>query len=177
MNNRNENITYFLNNRIGYFTQAKTRENAIYISRLVSKIYDKSLNKKEFTRIVLEKIPDYDKDTLRNEYENFIIMAENYDTWEYIQSTKDILPYLKYSAIVEIACPTCKKLNNIVRPADDEFWDIYYPPNCPECRCIVEQHEKSDIKNPTDLSKKKLFIPNEEFAINVGKHNLKSLFQ
>ena len=144
---------------------------------MVTKIYYKSLNQKEFNKIVFEKIPEYDIDTLRIERENFILMAENYATWKHIQKNKDILPFLKYNAIGdETTCKTCNKLNNIVRPVDDEFWDIYFPPNCPECRCIVQQYEKCDVKSPTDLSKKKLIPPINYFAINVGKHDLKPLY-
>ena len=174
--NKPNNIDYYLNNKIGYFTQAKTKENEIYISRLVAKFYIKSLTKKEFTKLVLDLIPDYDDELLFNERENFILMAKQYDTWQNIQSTKDLFPYLKYSAIVEISCPVCKKLDNVIRHADDPFWDIYYPPNCPECRCIVQQYEKNEINKPTDLTKIKLKLPIEEFAINVGKHELKSLY-
>ncbi|MDR3652596.1 MAG: phage minor head protein [Paludibacter sp.] len=174
----NDSIAYFLNNKIGYFTQAKTKENAIFISESVKKLYYKSMTQKEFVKLILERIPDYDVDTLKIESDNFILMADNYSTWKYIQRNKDILPFLKYNAITdETTCTTCKKLNNIVRSVDDEFWDIYFPPNCPECRCIVQLYDESDIKKPTDLTKKKLIRPMDCFAINVGKHDLKSLYE
>jgi uncharacterized protein with gpF-like domain len=104
-------------------------------------------------------------------------MANSYEKWMSIQEQKHILPYIKYSAVNDgETCLICKKLNNIVRVVDDPFWDIYYPPNCPECRCIVEQYEKSEIRNQTNLSKKNLIMPSNKFAINVGKHELKLLY-
>ena len=167
----NKDLKYFFNNKVGYFSQAKTIEDVIFISRLVAPdcVYPKWT---EFRKKVLERIPEYDKDVLKKENQTFITMAMQYSQWVKIQKDKEVLDYLEYDAVKDgVGCSTCKKLHGIIRKVDDEFWDTYYPPNCDECRCIVMQ--RFDVKKVTDLSKKKLKLPDSKFAINVGKHELK----
>jgi SPP1 gp7 family putative phage head morphogenesis protein len=165
---------FFLNNKIGYFSQAKTKDDAIYISNLVMQKEEKKLRWTELKKLILEKIPDYNIDLLESECSNFVAMAINFEMWKTIQNQKKRFPYIKYSSVIDgVTCKTCKKLDGIVRPVDDIFWDTYYPPNCSECRCLVLQYDEFDIKKPTDLSKKKLILPIEKFALNVGKHELK----
>ena len=102
-------------------------------------------------------------------------MAQCYVSWLRVERDKNILPYLKYSTVGDQnVCSVCKKLNNILLRTDDPFWNVYFPPNCIECRCIVLQLDEA--KKLTDLSKKKLIKPQEKFALNVGKHELRTLF-
>lgn len=165
---------FFLNNKIGYFSQAKTKDEAIYISKLVAQKEEKKLRWAELRKLIIEKIPDYNVDVLECECNNFVAMAQSYQMWKTIVSQKKTFPFIKYNAVIDgVTCKTCKKLDRIARLVDDPFWDIYYPPNCSECRCLVEQYDEFDIKKPTDLSMKKLILPIEKFAINVGKHELK----
>ena len=170
-NSPNTHLKYFFNNKVGYFSQAKTLEDAIFISRLVAPdgVYPKWT---EFRNKVLDRIPDYDTDILKKENQTFITMAMQYSQWLQIQKDKDVLPYLEYDAVKDsVTCSTCKKLHGIKRRVDDDFWNIYFPPNCDECRCIVLQSD--EVRKETDLSKKKLKLPDSKFAINVGKHELK----
>ena len=169
----NYHLKYFLNNKIGYFFQAETKEDAIFISRLVAP-NGVIMKWSVFRDSVIEKIPEYDVETLEKEYNGFYMMAQMYEKWKSVEENKREFPYLKYSAVHDdYTCKTCSKLHNIVTLVDDPFWDIYYPPNCPECRCVVEQGDRDDFKKLTDLSKKNLIVPLNRFAINVGKVELK----
>ena len=92
--NHNNDIKLFLNNKIGYFSQAKTKEDAIFISKLVAP--NGILSKwTDFRNTVLNKIQDYDKEILRAEYDTFYAMAQNYQQWKYIQTTKRYLAIFK----------------------------------------------------------------------------------
>lgn len=169
---KNSDLFFFLNNRVGYFSQAKTEENAEVISKLIA---EKEMNKetwKLFKNKVLAIIPDYNVEILKSEYSTFYGMAQCYERWKQIQEQKKTLPFLKYSAVNDsVICKTCEKLNNIALSVDDPFWDVYFPPNCQECRCTVEQYDAFDAKI-TDLTNKKIIRPAEKFAINIGKHEL-----
>ncbi|MBC7495494.1 MAG: hypothetical protein H7221_10850 [Flavobacterium sp.] len=165
---------FFLNNKIGYFSQAKNKDEAIYISRLVAQKEEKKLRWTELRKLVVEKNPEYNINILEIECSAFVSMAMSYDMWKTIQEQKKLFPFIKYSSVIDgITCKTCKKLEGITRPVDDSFWDVYYPPNCADCRCLGEQYDEFDVKKPTDLSKKNLILPIEKFALNVGKHELK----
>ncbi len=168
---------YFLKNKIGYFSFAKNKEEANFISKLVAP--NGELNRlTEFRNIVLSKIPDYDIDILEKEFHSFYGMAQCYQSWKDAQQDKELFPYLKYDAVTDgETCPTCKKLNNIIRPIDDPFWDVYFPPNCESCRCMVQKLDKYDKVRQTDLSKKQLILPIDKYALNVGKHELKLSFE
>ncbi len=170
----NSKLEYFLGNKVGYFSQAKNKEDAIFISRLVAPNGNHS-KWTDFRNKVLERIPEYDTKNLRFEYDSFYGMAQLYQLWHNSQKDKDVLPYLKYDAVSDgNTCKTCKKLHGIIRPVDDAFWDTYFPPNCEECRCVVLSLDKFDKKvRITDLSKKKLIPPEPMFALNIGKHDLK----
>jgi hypothetical protein len=171
--NYDSRIIYFLKNKIGYFSSAKNKEEANFISRLVAT--NGQLKRwAEFRNKVLSEIPDYDAEKLKKEFYTFYGMAPCYQSWTEAQQDKELFPYLKYDAVTGgETCPTCKKLNNITRPIDDPFWDVYFPPNCDSCRCIVLQLGKYDKVVLTDLSKKQLLRPADKYAINVGKHELK----
>ena len=167
---------YFLKNNTGYFTQAGNEENAKLISNFMvsnERVTPYSIFRKE----VLSCFPNYEKDVLEKEYDTFYTMGQCYSTWQRIENQKDVLPFVKYEiAHYASSCSVCKKLTNIVLPADHPFWDIYYPPNCNECACMVLSYSPDDKMEITDLSKKKLKMPEEKFALNVGKHKLKKLF-
>lgn len=60
--------------------------------------------------------------------------------WVDIDRDKDLFPLLMYQAINdERVRPEHEELDNIVRPVNDRFWDLYYPPNGWNCRCDVIQ--------------------------------------
>lgn len=169
----NAHLKYFLETKVGYFSETKTLEEARFISRLVEP--EGRLNKwTSFRDTVLERMPYYHTDVLKIEFNLFFGMAQSYVSWRNIEQDKKIFAYLKYDAVKDsVTCSTCKKLHGIIRPVDDEFWDTYFPPNCQECRCCVMQYDSDEVKHVTDLSKKKLILPDPKFALNIGKHELK----
>jgi hypothetical protein len=166
----------FLKNNIGYFTQAGSEENAKLISSLMVN-NERGVPYSIFRKEVLKLFPNYEKEILEREYDTFYAMAQCYSTWQRIENQKDILPFAKYEiAHYASSCSVCKKLSNIVLPVNDPFWDIYFPPNCDECTCLVLSVSEDNVKEITDLNKKKLNMPEAKFALNVGKHELKKLY-
>ena len=117
-------------------------------------------------------VPEYNKDILESEFYAFNSMASGYSSWKQLQRARSEFPYLRYYTSNDASCKICKTLNNIKLHIDDPFWDIFFPPNCPECSCYVMQYDKEEIKHTTDLSKKKLIRPDDKYALNFGKHEL-----
>ena len=58
--------------------------------------------------------------------------------WQTIQDNKDVAPFLEYRAVNDSRTrPQHKAWDDIIRHADDGFWDTHYPPNGWGCRCTV----------------------------------------
>jgi SPP1 gp7 family putative phage head morphogenesis protein len=81
---------------------------------------------------------------LKTEYDTTIGMAQNAAKWNEIDKQKDLLPYLKYSAVEDAnTSEICAPLDGICLPVDDPFWDTYMPLNHFNCRCLVTQEDES----------------------------------
>lgn len=80
-------------------------------------------------------LPDY---RLDNIFRTNMQSAYSVGHWKQQQRNKDRRPYLMYDAINDTRVrPSHLKLDNIIRPVDDAFWDEHYPPNGYRCRCSV----------------------------------------
>lgn len=82
----------------------------------------------------------YNVNYLRTEYVHAVRSSRAARNWERIQRDKDLYPNLRYvpSTAAEPRNEH-KKLYGIVRPVDDEFWQVWFPPNDWGCRCSTEQ--------------------------------------
>ena len=96
-----------------------------------------------------------------------------------MQATVNTRPYWRYIAVKDRRTrPSHAALNGKVFPADDGFWDVYYPPNGFRCRCTVQtlsnrQVEKRGYEVETDIPA--LITPDPGFTGNVGKNWLNGL--
>jgi SPP1 gp7 family putative phage head morphogenesis protein len=67
-------------------------------------------------------------------------MAWAVGRWEVIQRTKRAMPYLRYSAILDVRTrPAHRAWDGTVLSADDPWWDVHFPPCGWNCRCSVRQ--------------------------------------
>ena len=161
-----------LRENVYVFSAAKDYQQTKLISSLLSKdggfrsyAEFKELAKKEFTK--------FNENYLRAEYNSAIAQARAARLWQTIEADKGIYPQLQYNTAGDQRVrKEHAALNKIVRPVDDHFWDMYYPPNGWSCRCTVLQ--VGGQKN-TDLSKKaeptKKEVP-EIFRFNAGKSKI-----
>jgi len=92
----------------------------------------------------------YNRDWLETEFNTSIAQSESAARWSEIQATKGDLPMLQYqTASDERVRDEHTAWDNIIRPADDSFWDTRMPPNGYNCRCTVIQlpsGNKSSLK-------------------------------
>jgi Phage Mu protein F like protein len=129
--------------------------------------------KKEASKIFEEHNVNY----LKTEFSTAIASGQAGAKWNDIITNKDLLPYLRIT-VVEDANTTeiCEPLDGITLPIENDFWDLYYPPNHWGCRSTVEQLDEQDAgklsgKEDTDRAEKHADEHGMQdiFKMNVGK--------
>jgi SPP1 gp7 family putative phage head morphogenesis protein len=104
---------------------------------------------------------------LRAEYNFAVASAQSASQWQTIQEDKEMLPLLKYiTAGDERVRLQHQEIEDVVRPVDDAFWDVYYPPNGWNCRCDVIQMDSGTMTPLHNIS-----LPDIKplFMYNPGK--------
>jgi SPP1 gp7 family putative phage head morphogenesis protein len=130
---------------------------------------------KSFREEALKVYDQYNVNWMEAEYKTAVGQAQNAIRWNQIQEQKNVLPFLRYSAVVdENTSDICLPLDGIVLPVDDPFWDSYMPLNHFNCRCTVEQLDEYDAKvtDPDTVDEKTANVDekiNDVFKMNPGK--------
>src|SRR5690606_9023503 len=87
---------------------------------------------------------------LRTEYDSAIGGAQMASKWLSIQEDKEEFPLLQFDAVMDRhTSKLCGSLNKVIRPVDDPFWKIYFPPNHFNCRSTVRQLREGKV-TPVD---------------------------
>lgn len=123
----------------------------------------------EFKAGVLKLNKKYNINYLQAEWQTALQAGKHAANWQVYKANKDIYPNLKYKTQEDKRVrDTHIPLNNIIRPIDDKFWDVAYPPNGWRCRCFVVQtsEKPTDDKDMPVITDKDI---RPEFRINVGK--------
>ena len=159
-----------LTNNIYMFSGAKTYQNVRLTTDLLK---DNELrnNYYKFKEAASKIFTDFQDKHLRVEYNTAIGNSQMAANWQRIEYNKDAMPLLQYQTAGDGRVrPTHASLDNIIRPVDDKFWDLYYPKNGWNCRCTVIQISEGEI---TDMRgfKKPNDVPNE-FLMNSGKDKI-----
>lgn len=111
----------------------------------------------------------YNKNWLEAEYRTARQSGHNAQFWEDIQANKGLYPNLKYKTQEDDRVrEEHEKMNNIIRPVDDAFWNDFYPPNGWRCRCFTVQtaEDPTSDENMPQITDKDV---KPEFRLNVGK--------
>lgn len=156
-----------LRENVFIFSGAKTHQEALDMSL---QLLDPLGNPRSFTDFKKEAdriFKTFRVQHLKTEFVTAERMSEAARDWMEIQEDKEIFPTLNYQTIGDARVrPEHKVLNNISRPVDDPFWDVFYPPNGFRCRCTVTQQTTTRV---TPLKNKKLPDLTSLFDFNVGK--------
>jgi SPP1 gp7 family putative phage head morphogenesis protein len=129
---------------------------------------------KEFKQDMFSLDEQYNKNWLRTEYDTAYGQAQNAVAWNEFEKNKDVLPNLRYSAVVdENTSDICAPLDGIVLPIDDPFWNTFMPLNHFNCRCLVTQEDETVMVTSESEVKELTKTPSEEmqdaFKMNSGK--------
>lgn len=122
----------------------------------------------EFKKEVEKINAKYNRSYLETEYNTARNAAEHARKWNEYQEDKKLFPNLKYMTVSdERVRDEHAVLHGVIKPLDDPFWSLYYPPNGWNCRCYtVQTAEQPDTGKFEDKSIKK------EFLGNVGTDNI-----
>ncbi len=92
----------------------------------------------EFKRASFEVLNEQVTSYMAAEYNLAVAGGQMSATWQRAQENKAVLPLMQYVTVGDARVrPEHKELDGVVRPVDDSFWDMYYPPNGWNCRCDV----------------------------------------
>jgi SPP1 gp7 family putative phage head morphogenesis protein len=107
----------------------------------------------EYSQLVRKVNAQYNKHWLQAEYQTARAAAQMANKWQKIQAEKELFPNLRYRTTGDGKVrDEHVMLNGIVKPVDDPFWGIYYPPNGWRCRCdVVQTAEKVTQDKIADL--------------------------
>lgn len=114
----------------------------------------------------------YNKNYLEAEYEFAVASAQTASNWADIEKNKGRYNLQYRTAGDESVRQSHRELNGITLPADDGFWNLYYPPNGWRCRCnaievLKDKYEESDAK---EASKKA-----DKATTEIGKNGVNRL--
>ncbi|MCS6821698.1 MAG: DUF935 family protein [Microscillaceae bacterium] len=122
--------------------QAKFTQNAYeFALAKASTFFEKSkdLSRQE-AKSLFEKMERH-TDT---EKVQFALAIQAAQEWQEILKDEDIFPNLEYRAVMdENTRESHARLNGIIRPVRDDFWNKYFPPIDYRCRCTIRQHGKN----------------------------------
>ncbi len=84
-----------------------------------------------------EGISDASPYWLELHYRNNMMTAYNAGRWTQI-ANNDLVEFLVYSSVLDSGTTElCRKLDGVIKPKDDPFWESFYPPNHHKCRATV----------------------------------------
>lgn len=164
-----------LRTNIYMFSAAKTYQQVKEMTSSLIKDNGELVSFKEFKSSANEIFQQYNKTWLSTEYETAIGQAQEAVKWNKFEKQKDVLPYLRYSAIMDASTSViCAPLNGVVAKVDDKIWNTISPLNHFRCRCILEQFGEDEIQLTGDdeKNKKVSLVENEMqdvFKMNAGK--------
>jgi SPP1 gp7 family putative phage head morphogenesis protein len=129
----------------------------------------------EFKKEAKQVFETYNKTWLKTEYDTAIGQAQNIVKWQEIEKTKDILPYLRYSAIIDPnTSEICRPLDGIVAKVDDPIWQKIAPLNHFNCRCLllqefdaVESPERQEVADMVEKDMQPLFKHNPYYTKQI----------
>ena len=109
-------------------------------------LIDENGNRKPFEQFLndVQKIDrTYNQQYLRAEYNFCQASADMAAKWEHFQDQSDRYNLQYRTAGDSNVRPEHAALDRVTLPANDPFWETYYPPNGWNCRCTVVQVRKS----------------------------------
>lgn len=153
-----------LRKNIYMFSSAKNYAQLQEINKLLVDADGKIRPFNEFSQLAKKSGERFNKNYLQAEYQTARTAAQMAEKWQKLQATKDLFPNLKFRTVGDSRVrDDHARLNGIIKPIDDKFWDRFYPPLDWRCRCdVVATAEDSTNEIEENL-------PTPGLKGNVGK--------
>ena len=154
-----------LEENVAVFAAFKNHQETQEIVKLMKDAKGKLRTFSQFRKEALKVSEKYNKHWLETEFNQAEASARMAKKWNDFQEAADLYPNLQYRAVMDKRTrDSHAKLNGIVKPINDKFWDRHYPPNGWGCRCSVTQTDKPITDNKDGLPD-----PDPGFGRNSGK--------
>ncbi len=135
-------LTHMLEN-VYMFGAAKTFQQTREISSLLVDNENGTIRtSREFNKIARETYDNWNDNWGVSEYNTAIAQADCALKWQDIESSKDIYPFVRYSAIGD-ACDICAPLDGLVLEVDDPLLDSIAPTNHFNCLCLLLKEDEN----------------------------------
>lgn len=139
-----------LDEDIFVFSALKTHAQLFEASRLLQTEDGKVKSFNAFSNDVAKIKADYNQSYLEAEYQFAQSSAQQAANWADIEENKGRYNLQYRTANDDRVRDSHALLNGVTLPAEDAFWNEYYPPNGWRCRCVAVEVLKD--KYPTDDS-------------------------
>jgi SPP1 gp7 family putative phage head morphogenesis protein len=108
---------------------------------------------------------EYNINHLRTEYNHAKAVSRMASKWQKFEEDQGTLPLLMFDAVNDKRTrPAHAKLDGIIKPVNDPFWNKWLPPLDYNCRCTVRQLAEGEITAITPDGE-----PKPGFGVNWGK--------
>ena len=126
-----------------------------------------------FKKEALDIHKDYNVNYLSAEYNSAIAQSRSASMWMEIESLKKEFPQLQYDTVGDGRVRAeHARLDGIIRPVGDSFWNKYFPPNDWNCRCTVIQTVGGIDTPKENIAKFTAKEVPEIFRFNAGKERI-----
>jgi len=140
-----------LRDNIYMFSGAKTFQQVQHISSL---LYKSNLDYREFKKEALSVYKTYNEAYLESEYVTALTSGTTAKSYNEAINSNGLFNRFKYTAIIDShTSEICRRLNGIILPVEDKFWNTNTPPNHFNCRCFIEKLDKYDEEPSTNGNK------------------------
>ena len=158
----------------GYmFGAAKTFQQTQAISSLLVDEDGVLRSSREFRDIARATYDNWNTAWGETEYITAVGQADMAAKWQEIERQKDIMPNLRYSAVIDPnTSEICAPLDGITAPVGDPIWDRAAPLNHFRCRCTLLQVDSEATAGNKEAVDKVLPEMQDVFKHNAGKTGL-----
>lgn len=152
------------------FGAAKTFQQTQAISSLLVDEYGVLRSSREFNSLARETYDTWNDTWGQTEYVTAVGQADMAAKWQEIERQKDIMPNLRYSAVIDPnTSDICAPLDGITAPVGDPIWDRIAPLNHFNCRCALLQVDSEATAGNAAIVEKVLPEMQDVFKHNAGK--------
>lgn len=153
-----------IKNNLYFFSAAKTYNQLLDFNAMLVDEDGKIRSFTEFRRKVMVVHETYNQNYLQAEYQTAKRSSQAAKQWQQFVADADLFPNLEYRTVGDQRVrDEHDKLEGVIKPINDSFWDSHYPPNGWRCRCSVRQTDAPATKHTPKVT------VDRGFENNVGK--------
>ena len=124
----------------------------------------------DFRKAVLDLNKEYNLNFLRTEYNHAVATSRMASKWKKFAEDEAALPLLQFETVGDDHTRAAhQKLDGVIKPVNDAFWNKWLPPLDYNCRCTVRQLADGEV---SAISNEEFGEPKKGFGINWGRERV-----